>query len=430
VGGWSLEAAEIVVADEGLPITVLDGLDSLAGKSLITQRMQPDGEIRLGMLTIIREFGLERLAETGDETHVRDRHAAWVVRLVEQAAEYIEGAEQVNWLARLARDSDNIRAGLGWLRECRNAEPALRVAQALRLHWFTRGRIREGLEQIIAITDLPESESFPALRADALTAASFLAREMGDYPLAYDITRASLAISHQIHDRQRSADALVNLGFIALHRGQLDDARSILQRSLTTNREMNNDQGVADSLGFLALVDAQSGDLDAACRRLEQCITIWNRLGDLQGVAWANAQLGLVRLEQHDYAHAWDALMTSLSLSASLDFRGDIYMVFDGLARIALSFGCANLACSLAAAATSVREQSGITPAPADQKRIDRLSTDLRESFPAEEIRNVWSRRHDWTLEQIMQSVTASLAPLIDASSTTTPTVSQTISPA
>ncbi len=428
VGGWTLEAVEAIASDAMVAVDVTDALDSLVTKSLVTSQSQPDGEIRFGMLETIREFGRERLASSGDEPLVRDRHARWVVHLVDQAAPHIEGPDQVAWLARLERESDNIRAGLDWLIERHSAESALKIVHTLRLHWFTRGRIREGMERTIAVTDLPESANYPALQADALTAASFLARELGEYQRAYDVTRASLAISHRIHDRQRAANGLVNLGFIALQRGQIDDARSLLQRSLSTNEELNNHQGIADSLGALALTDVQHGDLDAAGQRLEKCISIWNEIDDLQGVAWANAHLGRVRLDQSDHVGAWTALTTSLKLAASLDFRGDIYLVLDGLAHIALLHDQDELACHLAGAAASVREQSGITLSPVDQERVDKLFTELRDWLGTDAFREAWAHRHDWTLGEIMHAVTAVLDPLVNVEITTNFPISPLVS--
>jgi tetratricopeptide (TPR) repeat protein len=302
---------------------------------------------------------------------------------------------------------------LDWLRETRQVEPALRLIRALRLHWFNRGIQREGLEYTLAITALPETNAYPALRADALTAASFLARELGEYGRAYDITRASLEICHQIHDRQRAADALVNLGFIALQQGQIDDARSILQRSLTTNADLKNEQGFADSLGFLALTDLQLGDLATAGQRLETCCAIWSRLDDIQGVAWAKAHLGLVQLAASDYRAAWDALMTSLDLGVTLDFRGDIYLVFEGLARLAICFNQPRLACDLAAAAASIREQSGIRVSAKDQERADRLLADLRDRIDRDAIEDAWNRRHEWSLNDIRQMTVSTLGDLV-----------------
>ncbi|MDQ3548888.1 MAG: AAA family ATPase [Chloroflexota bacterium] len=409
-GGWTLDAAEAVVSDAGPASDVLDGLDSLSSKSLLTQRAQPDVDIRFVMLATIRKFGLERLAASGEDARIRDRHAAWVVRLVEQAEPHLESDEQARWLERLGHDNENFRSALAWLHERRHTESALRLVRGLRLHWFARGWLKEGYEHLIAVASLPESAAYPTLQADVLTAAGYMAREMGDYEHAYQATRASLTISHQIHDRKRAADGLANLGYIALQQGQTDDARSILQRSLTTNRELHNEQGVADTLGFLALTDLQTGELDLAAHRLTECITIWQRLDDHQGVAWAHAQRGFVRLEQAAYPAAWDDLMTSLTISQELDFRWGIFTVLDGLARLALIHGQPVLAVRLAAAATSLREEAGIRLSPVEQVGVDRLMETLRQTVGTRAIDDAWAKRSEWTLDALRQEIEDALA--------------------
>ncbi|CAN5688401.1 BTAD domain-containing putative transcriptional regulator [soil metagenome] len=412
-GGWTLDAAEMVATREGDPSSALDHLEALADSNLITRQTTPPGEIRFGMLETIRQFGIERLAANGEEAAVRDRHAAWITQFIDQAEQFVEGAEQVTWLARLEREDDNIRTALAWLRERGEAKPALRMIPALRLHWFGRGRISEGLEQIEAVINLPESAAYPALQADALTVVSFLAREAGDYQRAYDATRATLTISHRIHDRKRAADALVNLGFIALQQGQVEDARELVQRSLTAHRELGNEQGIADTLGFLALTDLQQGNLDAAGRRLEQSIAIWSGLDDFQGIAWARAHLGLVRLEQAAYRAAWNELMASLAFAETLNFRGDVHIVFDGLARLAASHAEGKLAARLSATAASIREQSGIRLSAADQERTARFLDDLQSLVDSATIEKAWSERHDWTFAGTISLAREQLAPLL-----------------
>ena len=416
VGGWSLEAAESILTDVANSIDVLDGLDSLASKNLITQRWEPDGEIRFGMLETIREFGLERLAASGEDTNIRDLHAAWVVRLVEQAEPHLESAQQGGWLERLARDDGNIRAALAWLRAHHRAEPALRLVRALRLHWFTHGWLKEGYEQLVAIAELAESAAYPTLRTDVLTAAGYMAREMGDYEHAYEATRAGLTISHQLHDRKRAADGLANLGFIALQQGRIDDARSILQRSLTTNRELHNDQGIADTLGFLALTDLQAGETDSALLRLDECTRIWGALDDYQGVAWAHTQRGIVRLERAEYVAAWDDLMVSLTIARELDFRPGIFTVFHGLARLAVVHGQPDLAVRLAAAAASLREEAGVRLSPIEQADTDRLLEGIRCQLGSQAIDAAWRRRTEWSLDDVQQEIMDILAVAVGCS--------------
>ena len=79
VGGFDLAGAEAVagVGDGGLD--ALDGIASLVEKSIVQQVGGPEAEEpRYRMLETVREFGLERLAASGEEPTVRGAHAAYV----------------------------------------------------------------------------------------------------------------------------------------------------------------------------------------------------------------------------------------------------------------------------------------------------------------------------------------------------------------
>ena len=69
VGGCSLEGAEAACDTKGdLDFDLLDGIASMVDKSLVQQMDQAKGESRFVMLETIREYGLERLAASGEET--------------------------------------------------------------------------------------------------------------------------------------------------------------------------------------------------------------------------------------------------------------------------------------------------------------------------------------------------------------------------
>ena len=71
-GGCTLESAEAVCsAVGGLSLDLLDGIDSLAQKSLLRQEGGPGGEPRFTMLGTIHEFARERLRELPDEQELR-----------------------------------------------------------------------------------------------------------------------------------------------------------------------------------------------------------------------------------------------------------------------------------------------------------------------------------------------------------------------
>jgi predicted ATPase len=71
--------------------------------------LKPIADERLLMLETIREYGLERLAESGEEETFRARHAKEFARLAE-AAYARRGEAEAEWSARLDRDHDDLRA--------------------------------------------------------------------------------------------------------------------------------------------------------------------------------------------------------------------------------------------------------------------------------------------------------------------------------
>src|SRR6266576_2396220 len=114
-GGCTLEAVEGLSTALGeLPADVLDGVASLMDKSLLRQVEQEGQEPRLLMLETIREYGLEVLASAGEMESTRQAHAAYYLRLSEDAELELGGPQQGAWLERLEREHDNLRAALQW----------------------------------------------------------------------------------------------------------------------------------------------------------------------------------------------------------------------------------------------------------------------------------------------------------------------------
>src|SRR5260370_20838863 len=184
VGGCILQAAEAVCAalgDGDAAGQLLDGLASLTHKSVLHETDQEGAEPRLVMLETIREYGLEALAANGELWAVRQVHAAYFLSLAEQAEPELVGPQQVEWLGRLEREHDNLRAALGWALDPvpdeevgQRREVALRLAGALHKFWFVHAHLTEGrsfLERAMAAG----AEAAPALRAKALIVAADVA---------------------------------------------------------------------------------------------------------------------------------------------------------------------------------------------------------------------------------------------------------------
>ena len=145
VGGWALEAAEAVCGDGQMDVVV--GLDTLLQHSLV-RRGEAGGAARFSLLETIHAYALERLDERGERALLARRHAEYYAALVEVAGAKIQSAEQIEWLARLDREYDNVRAALVWALEQGQAADGrewlgLAMTAHLGRYWRLRGRFVE-----------------------------------------------------------------------------------------------------------------------------------------------------------------------------------------------------------------------------------------------------------------------------------------------
>ncbi|MEV6675785.1 BTAD domain-containing putative transcriptional regulator [Streptomyces erythrochromogenes] len=158
-GGATVEAAEGVCA--GGPVEAYDVLDlvmSLADKSLLVT----DGDGRYRMLETIRAYGLDKLAEAGEEEAVRRAHAAYFTELALAADPYLRRSEQLDWLARLTAEHDNLSAALRGAIAAGEARAAVRLVAAAGWYWWLSGHKEDGAQLAAQALALPDgSEDGP-----------------------------------------------------------------------------------------------------------------------------------------------------------------------------------------------------------------------------------------------------------------------------
>ena len=141
VGGFALEAATAVSGGDAHD--VLDGLRALIDQSLVlavegTSSGEREPSSRFLMLETIREYGLERLAESGEEEETRRRHAHWVMTLAEAAEPHLFGPCEREWNNRFDAELGNLRAALAWSLT-NDPTLTLRIAAPLWAYWGGRG---------------------------------------------------------------------------------------------------------------------------------------------------------------------------------------------------------------------------------------------------------------------------------------------------
>ena len=154
-GGCTLEEAEQVVADgtEVRREDVADLLLSLVDKSLVVADL--DGPPRYGMLETIHEYAVERLAEAdGDGTGARLRHVRCFRELVRTAELNLHGPGQLEWLAVLDREQENIRAALRTAVEAAEEQEALVLVLGMGWFWSLRDYRDEAFAWLDAVAAL------------------------------------------------------------------------------------------------------------------------------------------------------------------------------------------------------------------------------------------------------------------------------------
>ncbi|MFG2004066.1 ATP-binding protein [Spirillospora sp. NPDC048911] len=128
-------AAEVAGSEEGI---VAEGLARLAEQSLLVVTASANGT-RYRALETIRQYGMERLAETGELTDARSRHVLWCLAKADGLAEVRE-----DWRARFGAVADDLRAALAWAADQpEQRTDAYRLARRLAELTFTRHLIGE-----------------------------------------------------------------------------------------------------------------------------------------------------------------------------------------------------------------------------------------------------------------------------------------------
>jgi predicted ATPase/DNA-binding SARP family transcriptional activator len=163
-GGATVGAAETITA------AGLETLDGLVTKSLLLRRQHADAPTRLVMLEAVRAYAAERLAATGGEQAVRERHYRFFLALAQRhgSDRALMGAARREHASRLDAEIDNLHASLAWAVSHPSAEPALAMCAAVGQYWWMRNRYDDAVNWIDQALRMPGVDAYPALRVRVL----------------------------------------------------------------------------------------------------------------------------------------------------------------------------------------------------------------------------------------------------------------------
>jgi len=312
VDGCRLEAAEAVCAREDSGQDVLEGLTSLAEKSLLRQREDRDGEPRYWMLETIREFAYERLRQSAVLEVVRSRHAEYFRHLSGEAAGQFHGEGRSVWFGRLANEQGNLRMALDFWR--REPDVQLVVAAAIWPLWWQQGYWRESkrwLDEALAASSDASSR-----RLKGLEGAYYLAYLQGDLERARTLLDEALTLARRLEDRDGIAYALHGLANVAAGEGDHERWVALDEESLKFSDGSRRALYPLDSLGWIAF--AYEDDYAKARSLLEEAVSLGRRFGDDTEVARVSARLATVEAFNGDVDDALTMLQESVELGKKL----------------------------------------------------------------------------------------------------------------
>jgi tetratricopeptide (TPR) repeat protein len=440
-GGCTLEAVEAICNTKGdLGLDALDGMASLADKSLTQPLAGASAESRFSMLSAIREYALERLVESGEEFATRRAHAAYYVVLGEEGGG--ELPTHPEWLERFDLEHQNFREALEFLIKIGNADWGMRLGSALFHFWETREHIAEGRALLDRLLKLPGATQ-TKMRARLWFYAAVFSFVQGDFVCTQKWQEESLKLSCHLGDHRGVAVALNALGLTARDRGDLDTACSLFEQCVATWRDLGSSIDTARALSNLANVVRLQGNRARAHALYDECLAIFHAAGDTTGVAWTLNYLGDLVRDSVDSIAARSYYEQSLSAFRQLGDRwgiasglcdlarlstaqskhqdaerlyGESIRMFQdlghkrGVARVLECFAVSAAAQSrseqslrLAGAAAAMRQRIGVPLIPAERSRLEAKLEPARNMLTHAAGLEAWSSGWEMSLEEAVQ---------------------------
>ena len=264
-GPFTLEAAETVAGSAAVP-AVLRLVDC---SLLAPPRAGPDGRPRYLMLETLRAYGLERLAEAGEQPRAAAGLARYALQVAERAAAGLRASAGERDAARwLDAEDATTQQVLAWALE-HDPPTALRVAVALSPWWLLRGRSLAGYTLLRAAaeratgdedarraaqlwlgrlaertSDLPAALGHYTAVSDALAAAgpspelveglvgrSGVLRNLGRVPEAVENARRAVALAGELRYPAAEALALIELCTVTQYGGDFETSLELAQQA-------------------------------------------------------------------------------------------------------------------------------------------------------------------------------------------------------
>jgi predicted ATPase/class 3 adenylate cyclase len=299
MGTWSAEAAEAIADPDGsLGTDTMDGLTSLADKSLLRIVPSDHGDPLFGRHAFVREYAWELLDASGERSTIERRHAEVFRDLALRVGALLIGADADRHLHLLDHAIHDLRQAMTWSIETGEVETGLLIIGSAWRWWQIRAHLREGRDWAARLLEHPAAAADSEGRLEALAAAGGLAYWSTDYPATRAAYVERLALAERIADRRGIAEAHYDLSFVGVVEQDLALLDREARQALALFEELGDRPGIVRSRQSLVLGSFLAGDAETA-RTLEEANLLefratqsWYRVADSLMLIAAVERLG------------------------------------------------------------------------------------------------------------------------------------------
>jgi predicted ATPase/class 3 adenylate cyclase len=414
-GGCAAElAAEVVDPDGSIGVDILDGLESLADKSLVRIEAAgsdaADTEPRFDLHPLLHEYALERLDGAGERDELEARHAAAMARVAEVAGSRILGPGGLAAIRQLDLEQHNLRAAAEWADRTGDVATGTRLV-ASSWRWFQqRGRLREGRSLLARIVANPPADA--RLHIAALTAEGGLAYWADDFEAARRAYDTRLRLAESLGDPAERAEAHYDLGFISMVREEPEALRDHEQIALDLFTEVGNRNGILRARQALGLAVFLGGDYLGALELESQNLAEFKAAGAGYQIADSMTFHAGVYYRAGDPATAWGFVVDGLRWFAENDNVSGIARALGMAAIVTLTHGDAELGARAAGATYELMREKGVMLAPVKVLHLPEPRDLAMERLGAERAKKLLDEGATAPLREVIDAVLGAPAPL------------------
>ena len=321
--------------------------------ALVRARPRPildaaDADIRFHMYETIREFALERLAESGEGPAIGGKHAEYYADFNER---YFQD------LYRLEAELANLRAAMRWSLDTGQIGPGSEIVSHT---WFWSSRCAEWRTWLDSLLKLPGAQHPSRERMSVLFNAAIQALLWEDPSRCQALCDEYLFAAKELNLRSPQIASLYLSGYACLGRADYVTAAAVFSEGLTGMVEIGNRQMAAWFGAGLGLGLFSSGEYDRAEAALHTALETFAGVGHRFGGILTLTGSGDLALEKQESDRARGIFESAVEQSIAIGFRSELPDCLNGLAGVALQENDLRRAAQLYGAAEGLAQRFGL----------------------------------------------------------------------